>query len=202
MYINFKKLEDYGLVCEYFFLLIAIKQKEELNTFAYYDEDIVEVWLEAGIIKKLKGGDLRLDKKGLKILKDITDSSEITKDTEILVEWLIKVYKAKGGIVRNKKETKRRLQWFSDQTGFYGNKLALLLQCFINDTYDKDSGLSIDEAKRINPRLQLSVMVDNVMFTPPNNFSTKYSLDNSPLWDYYEENESYIEDVWEENRII
>lgn len=197
MYINFNKLHRSGITLEQLFWLCAVQQKEpEEITNLYYDEDSVEKFLEKGFLKRLKKGELRIDTKGTKFLKDISSSGVISIETEVIVDWLIKVYKSRNGAVKNKKETQRRCQWFSDETGIVGNYLAVLLRCFVQDVYQSDTGQSIEEARADNPRLQLSVLTDNIFWNPPNNFARNYTLDNSPLWNYYDEYTEYITEQW------
>lgn len=71
----------------------------------------------------------------------------------------------------------------------------------MGDTYTKESGLSIQEFKEQNPRMVLSNLVDNIFWTPKNNFARHYNLDDSPLWNYYQDNMEYIEEVWRKNNL-
>lgn len=74
-------------------------------------------------------------------MKELLDS-----ETEVIADWLINIYKAKsGGIVKNKTEIKRRIQWFKTVTQIKGNKLAVLLQSFLQDTYNEQDGLTVKE---------------------------------------------------------
>src|SRR5690606_28791796 len=124
--------------------LCAVKQQDEESIKEIGEKISVIRLLEHNYIKTLKNGEVRLDKKGKELLNKISKSDEITSDTEQIANWLISVYKGReDGIVKNKAELKRRLQWFQDQTGIYRNHLALLLKCFMQDTYTKESGLSI-----------------------------------------------------------
>lgn len=201
MYINFKVLSKSNIDFQDILFLVAIKQKEpqEIQEL-YYNQDIVEEWLSCGFLKRLKKGELRIDAKGEKFLKDLSSSVDISPETEVIVDWITRVYKGKtGGIIKNKTETKRRCSWFINETGIDKNRLALLLRCFIQDTYDKDCGKTIEQAKTDNPRLVLSQMADNIFWSPPNNFSRIYKLDESPLYTYYEDNTGYINKIWNEN---
>src|SRR5690606_15673127 len=135
MYINFSELHRQGIEPQDLLFLIAIKQKDEEAIELYFNGDILDIWMEKEWIRKLKKGDLRIDTKGQKLLKKLSTSSEdISETTVILIDWLIKIYKNKQeGIVKNKKETQRRCQWFADETGITENKLAVLLKCFVED---------------------------------------------------------------------
>lgn len=204
MYINFRILNKFQEQFSFHDLLYlcAVKQQDEESMKRYLSEEQYSVLLEQGYIKTLKNGEVRLDKKGKELLNKISKSDEITSDTEQIANWLISVYKGReDGIVKNKAELKRRLQWFQDQTGIYRNHLALLLKCFMQDTYTKESGLSIQEFKEQNPRMVLSNLVDNVFWTPKNNFARHYNLDDSPLWNYYQDNQKYIEEIWRKNNL-
>src|SRR5690606_18639303 len=204
MYLNFKILHKFLEQFSFHDLLYlcAVKQQDDESMKKYLSEEQYSVLLEQGYIKTLKNGEARLDKKGTELLKNISKSDEITEDTEKLCEWLVKVYKGReDGIVKNKQELKRRCQWFQDQTGIYKNKLALLLQCFIQDSYTKETGLTINEFKAENPRMVLSNMVDNVFWKPKDNFARHYNLTDSPLYQYYEDNKEYIESVWKSKNL-
>lgn len=204
MYLNFKILDKFleQYLIEDFLYLCAVKQQDDETQKEYYSLNPNQKLFEQGYIKTLKNGEVRLDKKGTELLNKISKSDEITSDTEQFANWLISVYKGReDGIVKNKAELKRRIQWFQDQTGLYRNHLALLLKCFMGDTYTKESGLSIQEFKEQNPRMVLSNLVDNVFWTPKNNFARHYNLDDSPLWNYYQDNQKYVEEVWRKNNL-
>lgn len=196
MYLNFNKYTTSNLSPEHLLLLIAIKQKEEEFIELFWDGEMIEQWKENELIKTLKNGQVRVDKKGSRLLKDLSSSGGISKETETIVEWLIGIYKNKeNGIVRNKAETKRRCQWFSEQTGIEKNELAMLLRCFLTDTYSSESGMTVEEFKRDNPRMVLSNLLDNIFWTPPNNFARNYTLDDSPLYRYMEDNREYLDKI-------
>ena len=95
----------------------------------------------------------------------------------------------------------RRLQWFSEQTGFTQNKLAVLIRCFITDTFDQSAGISLNEFKEQNPRMVINNICENMFWTPKDHFARHYKLDESPLYIYLEDNEEYINQVWLKNNI-
>lgn len=198
MYINFSTLDRFLQIFSFedFLYLCAVKQQEaEKQEQLKADQEKLK---EQKYIKTLKNGTIRLDKKGTEFLNKVSRSDKITEETKILGEWLIKIYKRReDGIVRNKTELFRRLQWFQDETGIIKNKLAKLLQCFISDTYTKETGLTVEEFKRQNPRMVLSNLVENVFWTPKDRYSKYYNLNDSPLYMYYDENQDYVESVWE-----
>ena len=208
MYINFKgrkelKRGDLELLC-------AIKQgeleylKEELNEDDLGRFKLLELLSE--VKQKTKDEHaykrLRLSDKGKKLLVAMSFEGSVDSEAEILGDWLIKLYKNKaGGIVRNKIEVKRTIQWFKTITGIRENRLAKLFQCFLEDTYNEEDGMSVKEFMEYNPRGVLSNMLDYVCFNPTSVFDKHKTLDKSPLYNYYQDNQEYVEKVWEINNL-
>lgn len=201
MYINLQQVNKY-LKRGDLELLIAIK----LVDTEYLNRELTEVDLSRfealefiERVKSPKKGEtpLRLSKKAKTYLNDISYEGSVDDETNILADWLIGVYKNKpGGIVKNKTEFKRRLMWFKTITQISGNFLAVLLQSYIADTYNEQDGISVKEFMEQNPRGQLSNMLDFLCWRPPNHFARNYTLADSPLYRYYEDNEAYIEEMW------
>ena len=190
MWINFKKLR---IAPNELIALCAISQKEDYEI----EEDVLKTLVEYGYIKELKKGGYSATKEGNGVLTSLSRNDVVDKETNTILEWLIKVYKDKPqGIVKNKKETARRIQWFKDITKIGGNHLVILFKLFIEDTYQQDSGVTVAEFMAENKRGVLSNMLDNVCFTPKNIYQTKYNIDDSPLYNYYINNKKYVEDKW------
>lgn len=207
MYINLKQVNKY-LQRGDLELLCAIKQGDTEYLIETYWLDEKKRFEELDLItevKTKKKGEhpykaLRLTEKAKKMLISMSFEGSCDEETETLGNWIINTYKNKaGGIVKNKIELKRRLQWYKTITGINGNFLALLIQCAMNDTYDPECGQSFYDYKKDNPRGILSNMGENLMWTPPNNFARKYTLVDSTLYRYYEDNEDYIKAVWFKN---
>ena len=98
-----------------------------------------------------------------------------------------------GKFIKNRKEACRRCEFFSKSTGIEKNKLAFLLQTFMQNVYNSDiHGDNFREAKKQNPNLVLSNQVENIFWTPRDIFSKHYSLDNSPLYTFYLDNEEFF----------
>ena len=146
--------------------------------------------------KKNKNQDIhdliRIDKKGNKILIDLYTYSP-DEDTKKLVDWVIETYKGIGKFCKNKKEAYRRCQFFSESSGIKKNKLAILIQTFMQNVYNPEvHGDNFYEAKKENPYLVLSNQVENVFWNKPNIFAKHYNLDDSPLYSFYLENEEHF----------
>ena len=135
---------------------------------------------------------VRLDKKGNKLLVDLFTYSP-DEDTKKLVDWVIETYKGIGKFCKNKKEAYRRCQFFSESSGIKKNKLAILIQTFMQNVYNPEvHGDNFYEAKKENPYLVLSNQVENVFWNKPNIFAKHYNLDDSPLYSFYLENEEHF----------
>lgn len=201
MYINLDLFCKSGLTPEELLALVGIKQKRD----EFYHEGHLQVFENLGLVDFIKGKStqskmekVRLSKKGSDLLFKLSYSSSTDDESEAIKNWIISVYKNKsGGIVKNKTELGRRIQWFKDTTAISGNFLAILIQCFFNDTYDPSSGLTVAEFMNNNPRGVLSNLADNICFSPESHFDKHYTLGKSPLFRYFEENEEYIKRVWE-----
>lgn len=208
MYINLSVLGKSGLEYSDLVFLAAIKQvdKEILEKLTGDTFNRLEGLSLLTSIKGKKGDNpaynIRLSEKGKKLMADLSFEGAVDDETEIIADWLINIYKSKsGGIVKNKTETKRRIQWFKTVTQIKGNKLAVLLQCFLQDTYNEQDGLTVKEFMERNPRGVLSNMLDNVCWQPTSLYDKHKTLDKSPLWQYYEDNMEYINKVWESKNL-
>lgn len=203
MYINFSVWDKFlkEFKTEDLLYILAVKQQDQENIEEYKGYNQSKL-LDLKYLKQIKNGELRLDKKGTEFLRDLGKSDEITSDTEKLALWLIELYQGReDGIVKNKQEIRRRTQWWCDQTGIYNNKTALLLKCFMQDCYTKSSGLTINEFKEQNPRMCMNNMLDNLFYKQESMYDKHYTLAKSPLWNYYEDNQEYIEDIWRKNNL-
>jgi len=208
MYINFQLFKNSGLENSDIYFLAAAKQIEK-TVLEELTEQTFNRLNSLGLLTSVKGkkGDnplhnVRLSKKGSELLNNLSFEGSVDNETEVLANWLISIYKSKsGGIIKNKTEVKRRIQWFKTITQISGNRLAVLLQCFINDTYNEQDGLSVKEFMDNNPRGVLSNMLDNVCFSPTSVFDKHKTLDKSPLYTYYEDNREYVEQIWESKRL-
>lgn len=209
MYINIKLFEKSGLQPEDIYFLAGIKQinREVIDKLT---GDVFNRLDTLNLLTSIKGkkGDnpmynVRLSKKGSELLINLSFEGAVDSETDILVDWLISIYKSKsGGIIKNKTEVKRRCQWFKTITGINRNRLAILLQCFIQDTYNEQDGLTVKEFMEQNPRGVLNNMLDNLFFSPTSVFDKHYTLDKSPLYNYYTDNQEYVENIWQNKNLI
>ena len=206
MYLNISVFTKSNLQFSDLVFLAAINQTETDWLIENLNEDVYRRFSKLSLIKHIKQKSkkehlytsLRISEVGAKFLADISYEGAVDSETEVIADWLINIYKAKsGGIVKNKTEIKKRIQWFKTATQIKGNKLAVLLQSFLQDTYNEQDGLTVKEFMEQNSRGVLSNMLDNVCFNPTSVFDKHKTLDKSPLWQYYEENIEYINKVWE-----
>ena len=206
MYLNISVFTKSNLQFSDLVFLAAINQTETDWLIENLNEDVYRRFSAFSLITHIKQKSkkehlytsLRISEVGAKFLADISYEGAVDSETEVIADWLINIYKAKsGGIVKNKTEIKRRIHWFKTVTQIKGNKLAVLLQSFLQDTYNEQDGLTVKEFMEQNSRGVLSNMLDNVCFNPTSVFDKHKTLDKSPLWQYYEENIEYINKVWE-----
>lgn len=206
MYINFELLLKKELKPEELVLLTAIKLKETDYILSNANEEVLNSFSEKGYIKYVKAKNksqnklelVRIDTKGSKLLEDLSYAGAVDDESERIGDWVINTYKNKsGGIVKNKTEIKRRINWFKNITQIRGNFLALLIQSAMLDTYDPECGETFYDAKKNNSRLILSNMADNLFYSPESHFDKHYTLDKSPLYNYYIDNQEYIKQIWE-----
>src|SRR3990170_3897971 len=204
-YINISVLLKSKLEFSDLIFLAAISQKESQFLIDNLTDDRFKRLEALSLLTNIKRQkkdehayiSLRVSDAGRKLLTDLSYEGAVDEETEIIATWLINIYKSKsGGIVKNKTETKRRIQWFKIATQIKGNKLASLLQCFMQDTFNEQDGISVRDFMEQNPRGVLSNMLDNVCWNPTSLYDKHKTLDKSPLWTYYENNLEYINKVW------
>ena len=205
MYLNISVFTKSNLQFSDLVFLAAINQTETDWLIENLNEDVYRRFSAFSLIKHIKQKSkkehlytsLRLSEQGKSLLVNLSYEGAVDSETDIIADWLINIYKSKsGGIVKNKTEIKRRIHWFKTVTQIKGNKLAVLLQSFLQDTYNEQDGLTVKEFMEQNSRGVLSNMLDNVCFNPTSVFDKHKTLDKSPLWQYYEENIEYINKVW------
>lgn len=205
MYINFSLSPN--LLCGDIEKLTAIKQKETEWLKVNLSESDLSRFEELNFISRVKPKNkaehplesLRLSDKGKKLTVDLSYEGVVDAESQTLADWVIKVYSSrKGGFVKNKTELARRVQWFKTITSIGGNHLALLIQSAILDTYDPDCGESFYEFKDKNSRGLLSNMGENLFWSPTSIMDKHKTLDKSPLYTYYIDNQSYVENIWRE----
>lgn len=216
MYINFELLFNKNIHSAELLCLQAIHQQksEELEEVIklLICDDYLKRFKEEGLVTVVKGKSseselkkLRTTPKGRDLLLSLQKKQEWDEDDEKVIEWLLSVYNKKPNYVKgNNTEAKRRTHWFKMETGIVKNYLTKLIYCFINDSFVDDPkdkrGFSIkfSEFKQENPRAVLSNKIENIFWTPKDNFARYYDLEYSPLWKYYNENKEYINKKWED----
>lgn len=216
MYLNFKKIfEKFPMEpVRSIMLLQAIHQQRgednEEHIAMIMEDDILDSFVEEGLVETIKGtkkdseiSKLRTTKKGRQFLLDLQRDSDWDDEDETIANWIEGVYKKKPSYVKsNMSELKRRLNWFKFETGIHRNELSVLLTSFIQDSFvdDPNDKRPFNERfrdfKAQNKRAQLSNKAENIIFTPKDMYQKAYNLEQSPLWDYYRNNEKYIESKW------
>ena len=186
MYINFKILETEGRDFNDLLVLQLAKQNKNEDLSALLDKfepHGIEPLIEKGYLTQIKGKKgfsrtqkLRISKKGSAVLDNI-ETPEILPEDIVLFDWISNVYINMGKTVGNKKKTKMYIAEFRVQSGIEKNELAHLMQQFLQD----------DENMAYNNKLEYA------LFRPANTYQTKFNLDESRLWQYYQKNKESID---------
>lgn len=218
MYINFGKLLSKGIDAQALMFLQTVHQQKGEDL-----EDIVAVFMSDSFLEEalkkewvyyIKGkasdselSKLRTTKKGRDLLIALQKKEDWEEVDEKLAEWIEKVYSKRQNYVKsNMAELKRRLHWFRFETGIHGNQLAFVIQEFIQNTFVDDLSdkrpfnVKFAEYKEKNPKAQLSNKAENIVWTPKDRFQRHYLLENSPLWLFYKDYESYLDKKWQEKQ--
>jgi len=219
-YFNYEMAEKRGIIHTLDLpLLQSISQNTKGSCEQYVDEaidnageDRLAHLEEIGMIKYVKSSPrgtkasrVRLSNKGVKIMASLTKRGPAPdEEDEVLANWMHGIYSRRSNYVKaNMAEVKRLIAWFKDTTTIDGKKLAMLLKCFMEDTFlfdDTDTSKTFwdqfNEYKRQNPRAVISNKIENVFWKPPGIFAKKYNLNESPLWEYYETNQGHIHKKW------
>ena len=169
-------------------LLLVLKQSakkdlvNQVAALAMTDEDL-ETLEKGGYIKYIKGKKsdtiihrMRLDKKGTAFLNSLDEPDVEEQDIKIF-KWLSEIYKSRGKEVGNGKKTQRLIASFREKSGIEKNHLAFLCNTFIND----------DEQQEWSFKLEF------VFWKPTNVFQTKFLLEDSRLWKYYNKRKQYFD---------
>ncbi len=177
MYFNFKIT---GLSVDEIFLLQLARQNSNKE-----NRDIIQPYLESKdlsnldkYIHKSKEGHFILSKAGREIYEKAT-TSYIVEEVDIkLTNWLVKHYQDNDRLGGNKKKMAYYLAAIREEVNLSPTELFILINTYVNDekafTYSKKA--------------------ENLLFSPGNVFRTKFSPDESPLCQYYEQHEDSLKD--------
>lgn len=169
-------------------LLLVLKQagkkdlSEKVASLITTDEDL-KALEEGGFIKYIKGkkGDteihrLRLGKKGTAFLNSL-DEPDVEEEDVIIFNWLANIYKERDKQIGNGKQTQRLIASFREKSGISNNKLAFLCNTFIQDEEQQE----------------YSFKLEFVFWKPTNAFKTRFSLEESRLWKYYNKRKDFFD---------
>lgn len=181
MYINFKELKNNGLTPEELVSLCAIRQGIQLD-FCFLETTLLML-KKKDLIKTIKGtkkqSDLektRLSEKGKKLLEKL-EEIEVSEDTEVIFNWLADYYKKLGKEVGNSNKTKKWIESFSQKSGINRNNLVKLCKAFVED----DSNMNY------------SHKLEYLFFKPMTIYQTKFSIEDSRLYQFYLKSKDYFD---------
>lgn len=189
-YINFTLLSEKGISGEQYLILQCCKQmkfedvSETLISFCKEDTEPLLSLEDIGLVSFVKGKakdtlfqKARLTEKGTNLM-DSFETPDITDEDLRLWDWLVVIYKKKDKKIGNATKGKKWLANFRVQSGISRNKLAELCNTFVRD----------------ESRMEWSYQLDYVFFKPKDVFTTRFSLEESKLWSYYQERKNYFDE--------
>jgi hypothetical protein len=112
---------------------------------------------------------------------DLFETPEITDEDIVIWDWLVSIYKKRDKKIGNAKKGKIWLANFRVQSGINLNKLSFLCKEFIND----------------KERMEWSFQLDFIFFKPSNVFESRFSLEGSKLWHYYQDRQEFFDNEFE-----
>lgn len=177
MYINLKFLESKNLTFEKVMLLQLIRQQkfEDCSEYLVDQQKSLRKLEALGYITSIKGdkkasaeSKLRTTKEGEEFLQNL-EIPEIIEDDLVLFEWVKGIYLSRDKKLGNQKKTKLYIALFRAHSGIERNELATLLSAFVADEQN----------------MEFSHVLEYVFFRPANVYTTKFSLNESRLYNYY-----------------
>lgn len=168
---------------------------EELNEL----EDTGWITYIKGTKKQTASQKMRLSKKGKTWVKSLS-KTEVLQEDIYMEKWLHDVYSQRPNFHKsNRKQTQRLIADFREKTGIEKNKLAVLFLCFLNDTFvtnitdNKKFWEAFNKEKEINPRLQISNKLENLIWKSDNERARSFKIEESKLYSYYEEFQEHVD---------
>lgn len=191
MYINFAYLKQKCLPATIVPALVAIHQNKT-QALGSLCEELADRYLELlkkeGLVEWVQAKNksqsswdlIRLSSKGKTLLNNI-DTPEILEEDIKVFEWLKTLYLSLGKEIGNGKATKTYIALFRTHSGIARNALVKLCKDFTED----------EEQMKYSHKLQ------NVFFKPEHIHQTKFSLDSSRLWAYYQKHKDHYDKEFE-----
>lgn len=181
MYINFKLLKEKNISIEELILIQMAKQQkfEDLGLFVREFENRfpqliskLETQNLIYFVKATRGineSRIRITADADKLLSDI-ETPEVLEQDLVLFEWVKNIYKQRDKKIGNMKKTKLYIALFRTHSGISGNSLAYLIKTFLEN----------EDAQKY------SHIAEYIFFKPPSAYSTKFDLEESKLWKFYQ----------------
>lgn len=187
-YINTTFLSSSGYTWQdvYYLLLIKQGQGEEISDFS-----LISHLFGAKMVKLIKAKSkadtelsrLRLDMEGKKFLEKLS-KAEISDEHRKVADWLCQAYLDLGKKIGNKVKLTRHIRDFSNTTGIQRNCIVHLCNTFLQDS----------------EQMEWSFCLEYVFWKSPNAFATRFNLENSRLWAYYQDKKEYFDKEWEKEK--
>ncbi len=189
MYVNLENLFKINPMLVPLLLVLKHASKRDVSNkvamLITSDQDLEDL-INKGYIKFIKGNKkdnefqkMRLDKKGTAFLNSLEDPEVEEQDT-VVFEWLAAVYRKKEKQIGNGKRTQRRIASFREKSGIEKNNLLRLCDAFINDDNEQE----------------YSHKLEYVFYKPTGAYQTKFVLEDSRLWKYYNKRKDFFNKVF------
>lgn len=194
MYINFNFLSEKNISPQEALILICCNQmrfediSDHLIVLCRENEENLLSLEDKGYLEFIKGKAkdtifqrARLSSEGKKIVDNI-DIASLTEDDIKVWDWLSNYYKSEGKSVGNAKKGKFWLSQFRLQSGLRENRLVKVCKDFLS-----------------SESFNYSQQLEYLFYKPANAFDTRFSLDGSKLWQFYQYNEKRYLEIFKSN---
>lgn len=182
MYYNFNIAKTNGLTPDDVFTLQMVYQNSS-EQFPIQEEiekrDLTNL---EKYISQTKKGKTILNKQGKELYQKVTSSFETIEEDFLVMKWIVGEYERADKMVGSKTKILYYISAIRTEMGISPKKMLILLQEFISD---KD-------------QFKWSNKLENLLFNPGNVFRTKFSLTESPLYQYYERYQNIIDEKFEQ----
>lgn len=188
MYINTKILKQYNLNLQQVSLLQILHQNrtEDMSELLESYNGDLDVLNEKGFLNEVKARNkkesvykrLRLSKKGSELLEDL-GTPEVLEEDKKVFEWLKNYYLKADKEIGNGAKTQRHIRDFRTKSGIQKNNLITLVLEFLKENEEKSKKL------------------EYIWYYPKTAFATRFDLEESWLWNFYQKNKERLDAKFE-----
>jgi hypothetical protein len=188
MYINTKILKQHNLNLQQVSLLQILHQNktEDMSELLESYNGDLDVLNEKGLLSEVKAKSkqesvykrLRLSKKGSELLEDLSTPEVLEEDKKVF-EWLKNYYLKADKEIGNGAKTLRHIRDFRTKSGIQKNNLITLVLEFLKENEERSKKL------------------EYIWYYPKTAFATRFDLEESWLWNFYQKNKERLDAKFE-----